>query len=130
MNTRSVAVSFLKKTAQDPWGFCTSINIYGIDAKAFGKEEIKKFIDELCRIIDMEKYGEPEIHHFGKGDKFGYSFAQFIMTSLISGHIVEEDNKAYVDIFSCKEYDSRGAAEFTRNFFKAKAMNFMQFHRP
>jgi S-adenosylmethionine/arginine decarboxylase-like enzyme len=69
----------------------------------------------------MKRFGEPVVVRFGEDPKVsGYSLAQLIETSLISGHFAETDNSVYIDIFSCKYYDQEKAVEFTKNFFKAE----------
>jgi S-adenosylmethionine/arginine decarboxylase-like enzyme len=50
----------------------------------------------------------------------GYSMIQLIETSLISGHFANESNAAYLDIFSCKNYDPAIVEEFSKVFFGAQ----------
>ena len=89
------------------------------------EEKIKEYIDQLCLLIDMKKYGKPFIERFATHSTIaaGYSFAQMIETSLISGHLSEHLNNAYINIFSCKLFDVNLAAEFTKQFFGANSMN-------
>ncbi len=86
------------------------------------EQKIREYIDTLCRLIDMKKFGEPFIEQFALHSEIaaGYSFAQMIETSLISGHLSEQLNNAYINIFSCKEFDSLIAVAFTKEFFGAK----------
>ena len=80
---------------------------------------------EVCDLIRMKRFGEPQVVHFGPNDRVaGYSMTQLIETSLISGHFANEANAAYIDIFSCKEYEPGVAAEFTRRFFGADSVSF------
>ena len=58
--------------------------------------------------------------HFGSGDKKGYPLLQLIETSNITAHFSEDTNAAYIDIFSCKEFDVERVAEFTKEFFGKK----------
>ena len=89
------------------------------------KEVIQVYIDQLCSLIDMEKYGEPFIERFALNTpSAGYSFAQMITTSLVSGHLTEKDNSAYINIFSCKSFDCEDAIAFTKRFFGAQSINF------
>jgi len=50
----------------------------------------------------------------------GFSLVQLIESSSISGHFSELWNKAFINIFSCKLFDDKKAANFTKKFFKAK----------
>jgi S-adenosylmethionine/arginine decarboxylase-like enzyme len=70
----------------------------------------------------MTRYGDAQINRFGSGDKEGYSMFQLIETSNISGHFSEELNTAFIDIFSCREYDVDLVKEFTLDFFKGKSV--------
>ena len=83
-------------------------------------EKIKQYVEELCRIIDMKRYGDCNVVYFGEDKKVeGYSMTQFIETSLISGHFANETNTAYIDLFSCKMYNPQDALNFTKDFFQS-----------
>ena len=86
------------------------------------KKKIQEFIDKLCPIIKMEKYGPLRIERFGQKTPFGegYSFFQFIETSSISGHFLEINQTTYINIFSCQSFDTQKATQFTQKFFQAK----------
>jgi len=104
-----------------PWGLSISVDLKNCDPKSIrNKEKIREFIVNLCRLIDMKGFGEPQIINFGEEERVaGYSFTQLIETSLISGHLSNYTNTAYIDIFSCKEFEPKKAAEFCKEFFKA-----------
>jgi len=109
---------------KDAWGLCTCIDLKGCDPVAIrDAERIRQYVIEVCDLIRMKRFGEPQIVHFGPNDRVaGYSMTQLIETSLISGHFANEANAAYIDIFSCKEYEPEVAAEFTRRFFGASTV--------
>jgi len=88
------------------------------------KEKILEFVDKLCILIDMKKFGSPFIQHFAEHSEIaaGYSVAQMIETSLISGHFSEFWNNAYINIFSCKPFDTKIARDFAKEFFVAKSV--------
>ena len=48
---------------------------------------------------------------------------QLIETSLISGHFVDISNTAFLDIFSCNEYNTTDVTDFAKKFFRAKESN-------
>jgi S-adenosylmethionine/arginine decarboxylase-like enzyme len=108
------------------WGMLTSIDLFGCDHEILSSgEKIKQYAIEVCDLIDMKRFGEPVVVRFGADPKVsGYSLAQLIETSLISGHFAETDNSVYIDIFSCKFYDQEKAVEFTKKFFKAQNLVF------
>ncbi len=99
------------------------LELFGCDMISITcKERIQEFIDGICREINMEKYGSSLIKRFPGGETFGegYSFFQFITTSSITGHFIEKGGIAFINIFSCKQYDAVKAAKFTEKFFWAK----------
>tara|TARA_B100000941_G_scaffold224716_1_gene166978 strand:- start:792 stop:1151 length:360 start_codon:yes stop_codon:yes gene_type:complete len=105
------------------WGYHATFDCKSCDmATISDKEHIKNFIKELVEKIDMEAYGDPVIEHFATHDpdKAGISFFQMIQTSNISGHLVDINGDAYIDIFSCKEYNVVEAKSIIEKYFKPK----------
>ncbi len=104
------------------WGLLTSIDLHHCNPEVIrDAEAIKRYVDKLCQIIDMKKYGDTQVVHFGEDERVaGFSMTQLIETSLISGHFANQSNAAYIDIFSCKYYDPQVAADFTQEYFQAK----------
>jgi len=78
---------------------------------------IADFTHTLVKRIDMKAYGKPQIVHFGSGNKAGFTLLQLIETSNISAHFTEEDNNAYVDIFSCKDFKPSDVEEVIKEYF-------------
>jgi S-adenosylmethionine/arginine decarboxylase-like enzyme len=124
MNGESAIVREFRE--KDAWGLCTCIDLKGCDpATIRDAERIRRYVIEVCDLIRMKRFGEPQVVHFGPNERVaGYSMTQLIETSLISGHFANEANAAYIDIFSCKEYEPGVAAEFTRQFFGADSVSF------
>ena len=108
---------------RNSWGLLTSVDIYDCDPKIIkDPEKIKEYVIELCELIDMKRFGDTTVVHFGEDEKVaGYSMVQLIETSLISGHFANQTNSAYIDIFSCKYYDPEIMARFTCDYFKGKS---------
>lgn len=69
-------------------------------------DTIWRFTKTLVNDIDMIAYGDPQIVKFGSGDKAGYTLVQLIETSNICAHFVDENDTLYLDVFSCKPYDT------------------------
>ncbi len=82
---------------------------------------IQDFVIQLCKLIDMKRYGDAQVVNFGSGDKAGYTLVQLIETSNITAHFSNDTNAAYIDIFSCKPFSPEEAAEFSQKFFEAKS---------
>ena len=105
------------------WGILTSIDLHSCNAGTIrDAEKIKAFVYELCRRIEVERYGECTVVHFADHDEnvAGFSMVQLIETSLVSGHFANKTNNVYLDIFSCKYYDPETATAYAADFFEAK----------
>jgi S-adenosylmethionine decarboxylase len=101
------------------WGLLTSVDIYGCDHDTMrDADKIKAFVKELCERIEMKRFGDCTVVHFGEDERVsGFSMTQLIETSLISGHFANATDAVYLDVFSCKFYEPREVAEFAVEFF-------------
>lgn len=100
------------------WGYHLILDVAGCNPDAISsKENIEAFVKDLVQKIDMVPYGEPQIIHFGSGNKLGYTMVQLIETSNICAHFVEENNTFYLDVFSCKTFDPDTVVETARAYF-------------
>jgi len=111
--------------AKNIYGYELIMDLYNCDIKVISsRKRIKEYVDTLCRLIRMKKFGKAFIPHFGEslGHTKGYSLVQFIETSSITGHFSELWKTAYINIFSCKRYDYIKARNFTKKFFKAESV--------
>ena len=108
------------------WGYhalfdCTACDI----PKITDKQNVYNFLKDLVVEIDMISFGEPWIEHFAthEPDKAGISFFQMIETSNISGHLCDKNGDAYIDVFSCKEYDVSSAQAMIQKYFNPQKVN-------
>ena len=108
------------------WGLAVCVDLGECDHKKISsKEHITKFAIDLAEFINMKRYGEPVVVFFGDEPKVqGYSLVQLIETSQISGHFAEDTDRAFIDIFSCKEFPPKKTAEYTQKYFGAKKMEY------
>ena len=92
----------------------------GLEALIKSEENIRTFIKDLVKKIDMVAYGEPMVAHFATHDpdKAGYSFCQMIETSNICGHFVDKNGNFYIDVFSCKAFDVEVVKDTVMRSFK------------
>jgi len=102
------------------WGQLTAVDLFNCNSDLKSAEKLKGFSLKLCEEIEMKPFGEPRVERFGEGDMEGLSLIQFIETSTIVVHLDEVGKRVFIDIFSCKEFDSRVAEEFCRNFWGAE----------
>jgi S-adenosylmethionine/arginine decarboxylase-like enzyme len=108
------------------WGLMVSIDIRECDPKKItSKEVITQFAIDLANYINMKRYGDPIVVKFGDNDKVaGYSLVQLIETSQISGHFADFTNRAFIDVFSCREFPPKKTAEFCMKYFGGKTMEY------
>jgi S-adenosylmethionine/arginine decarboxylase-like enzyme len=120
-----------KINKNEPWGILSCIDLYGCNPETIrDSEKIRQFVAELCILIDMKRFGETTVVHFGDDEKVsGFSMTQLIETSLISAHFANLTNTTYLDVFSCKYYDSEKAANFAKEFFGAKEVSLQVVNR-
>ncbi len=110
-------------TEQNVWGIASSFDIYDCDpATIRDADAIRRFVAELCELIEMKRFGETLVVHFGEDEKVaGYSMVQLIETSLISAHFADASCAIYLDVFSCAPYDPEDVAKFASDYFQAKS---------
>lgn len=100
------------------WGYHATLDCRSCDkALISDKTVIETFAKELVKRIDMVAYGEPVVVHFGEDNKAGYTLVQLIETSNICGHFCDDSGDAYIDVFSCKEYDLKTVIATVEEFF-------------
>lgn len=105
--------------AKNAWGIACAIDVYNCNPETIrDADAIRRFVVELCDLIEMKRFGETQVVHFGEDEKVaGYSMVQLIETSLISGHFANQTNAAYLDVFSCKPYLPEMVQDFAEKFF-------------
>ena len=106
------------------------LDLHDCNEHMFQRKYIKIYFKELCELIDMkraklvfwddvgisEKEKQTEVHTKGT------SAVQFILTSNITLHTLDILQRVYVNIFSCKDFDSIIARDFTVRFFNCKTI--------
>src|SRR6266849_1192781 len=101
------------------WGRWCGLDLVGCNSSIITDSLlIAHYVEELCRLLEFRRYGDPVIVRFGDRPEIArFSFTQLIETSLVSGHLVDASRCAFIDIFSCAPYAIRTAEEFTRTYF-------------
>lgn len=98
----------------------------GCNSNVSDRDSIYNFNQELIERIDMVQEGEPIIKHLLPGDpKQGYSLMQLITTSNICAHFMDHGGTAYIDIFSCKEFNIEDAKSVVSKYFEPAKMRVM-----
>ena len=109
------------------YGIELILDLHGCDASKFTRDSISEYFERLCVLIDMKR----EALHFwddegvSEEDKQtsphtqGTSAVQFILTSSIVIHTLDQLRAVYINIFSCKAYDPKVAEQFSVEWFGA-----------
>ena len=71
---------------------------------------LRRFVPSLIDAIGMRAHGPLALDRFGDGELEGWSAMQFIETSSITVHTDEVSGRCFVDVFSCRLFDSEVAA--------------------
>ena len=112
------------------WGMSLHLDLSECDhGILMDQEALKKFIVDLCRAVDMVPHGQPITDRFGEGKLLGVSAMMFIETSTITVHNDEIDNRAFVDLFSCQDFDPQLAIEFSQKYYKTDKVKFQVMQR-
>lgn len=107
----------------EPFGWELQLDLYGCRKDLItSSTQLQKFVTGLLKLIDMKAFGTFECPHFGHTSPktSGYSFKQWVETSLVSGHISEARGSLYLNVFSCKFFDQRQVEDYALLFFHAK----------
>jgi len=116
------------RNAKDlPCGTEVVLDLHNCDASLFTRTSLEEFFGELCDLIDMERcelhfwddVGVPLADQQTDPRTKGTSAVQFILTSTIVVHTLDLMKTVYVNIFSCKPFDTKQAAQFTASWFKS-----------
>ncbi len=92
--------------------------------QASGRGVITKYLKRLCDLIDMEREdlhfwdydGDPEGYAQAPAHLKGTSAVQFIKTSSIVIHVLDDTGQVFIDLFSCKDFNSETVAEFSAGY--------------
>ncbi len=112
----------------DKYGIELILDLHGCDASKFTRKSISQYFEELCILIDMQReelhfwddIGVPDEEKQTSPHTQGTSAVQFILTSSIVIHTLDQLEAVYINIFSCKFYDPKVAEKFSVEWFSAK----------
>lgn len=112
----------------EKYGVELILDLHGCDNSTFTRESISQYFERLCELIDMKRealhfwddVGVPEEEKQTSPHTQGTSAVQFILTSSIVIHALDQLGAIYINMFSCKEFDPNLAERFTIKWFSAK----------
>lgn len=107
------------------------IDLHDCDVSMFTRENLDTYFKKLCFLIDMEKCERffwddlhtPEEEKETEPHLVGVSAVQFIKTSNITIHTLTLLRRVYLNIFSCKEFDSSVAMRYTSDYFSGQVIS-------
>jgi S-adenosylmethionine/arginine decarboxylase-like enzyme len=108
------------------WGQHLIIDLAGGKLEAIQSADvIAKFSRDLVQAIDMKAYGEPLLAHFADHlpKAVGWTLVQLIETSSITGHFCDITGDAYLDVFSCKEFDVQTVIDLVEEVFEPENLH-------
>ena len=108
--------------SKPPYGQELILDLHGCNTKQFAREGISSYLRSLCKLIKMEAcelhfwddVGVPEEECQTDPRTKGTSAVQFILTSNITIHALDELGAVYVNLFSCKPFDSELVVTHTK----------------
>lgn len=114
------------------------IDLSNCDPSTFNRDSIEGYFKELCDdVIYMEREDlhfwdyedDPEGYAVAEPHLKGTSAVQFIKTSNIVIHTLEDMRNVYLNIFSCKDFNDHDAVTFSERWFKGEAINIFTVNR-
>ncbi len=113
------------------YGKSISIDLHNCDASLFTRKHLKRFVKELCNYIDMipskRVWWDYKWHPVAKRNApphlKGISLVQFIQTSTIVIHTLDDLRAVYIDMFSCKDFSPTKVLEFCEVWFNGTCLN-------
>ncbi len=107
------------------------LDLSNCNSEKFNRKSIEGYFVKLCELIKMDReklcwwdYKDcPEEYDKAPTHLKGTTAVQFIKTSNITIHTLDELGEVFLNIFSCKDFDASVAAEFSANWFEGEVAN-------
>lgn len=97
--------------------------IEGTTKKLITPAQIRRYLNDLAKVTNMEILSPPKIytaHELGYGGWVHWRTSGCAFYSYSTGSPLFTKNPFFtVDCYTCKPFDAKEAAEFTRRFFNA-----------
>lgn len=113
------------------------LDIHNCAPSTFNRKSIKRFFVESCNLIDMERCKlcwwddlyTPEEEKETEPHLKGTTAIQFIKTSNITIHTLDILERVYLNIFSCKDFNSKIIENYSEKYFGGKIVNSKEITR-
>lgn len=108
------------------------IDMQECNTNKFNRQGIKEYLIELCKKIDMKREKlywwdyEDDIEAYDNAPAHlkGTSCVQFISTSNITIHTLDDLRKVFINIFSCKDFHDLAVMMYSADFFRGHICNY------
>ena len=107
-----------------PYGIELLLDLKGCDLADLSRQRLTDYCVRLCDLIRMVRHGDPMIWEDDSGvpHLHGVSVVQFIETSNVVCHALPLLRAVYLNIFSCRAFDTEAAKRFSQEFFRAESV--------
>ncbi len=118
------------------YGYSSVIDVVNCNAP-FTRERIEDFLAALCKAINMEREDlhfwdyddDPEGYDAAEPHLRGISAVQFIKTSSIVIHTLDDFQTVFIDLFSCKDYHEDVVIDVIEDHFAGRVRAIRTFKR-
>lgn len=119
------------------YGMELILDLHNCDPDTFTRNSLDGYFENLCKAIKMvkcERYFWDDVNvpldeRQTSPHTQGTSAVQFILTSNITIHTLDQLKKVFVNIFSCKEFDIKIASNITAAWFDGDIVNKHKINR-
>jgi S-adenosylmethionine/arginine decarboxylase-like enzyme len=106
-----------------PWGIHLLVDASGCNEYINCVNNVRAFIIKLVQKIKMHPIGKPMVVYVDTEEGKGVSAVQLITTSTITFHGDDEGKRAFIDVFSCKEFDQQKVIDYIKEVFRPQKIN-------
>ena len=106
------------------------LDLHNTDPRRMTQRKLKEFLKDLCKQIGMEpmkfhawEYDDEQEYHNAPPHLKGVSAVQFISTSNITIHALDDLRQIYINVFSCKSFESSLVKRICFNHFGGHIAN-------
>ncbi len=107
------------------------LDLHNCDSILFTRKHIRNYFKKVCDLIDMERgklcwwddLHTPEDEKETEPHLVGTSAVQFIKTSSIVIHTLDLMKVVYLNIFSCKDFNSEIVIDFSAKWFGGEVLS-------
>jgi len=119
-----------------PYGMECVVDVHGCTHR-FTRSSIEKFFVELCGLLEMKRAnlvfwdyeGQEEEYEAAPPHLKGTSAVQFIRTSNITLHSLDDLKRLYLNVFSCQAYDPKVIRSCVERWTGGSIVNFKTLTR-